>query len=102
MAIGQIDTKKNFLVCNCILVAFVVIGNVTLPSMFWNVPQLSQFSSCLGWFLGGVLASEVVIVGLYGAFSPLFFPVRWAWSILTSIVCALLLFTGIYIAESWS
>jgi len=101
MPTEQIDTK-NFLVCNCMLAAFVVIGNLTLPSMFWSVPQLSQLSLCLGLFFGGVLVSEVVIVGLYGAFNPVFCVVRWAWSILTSIVCALLLFIGIYVAESWT
>ena len=95
----QIDAKKNFLVCNAIVAALFIIGNLTLPSvsLVYSRTPPTKF-----WFLNGIVVSEVVIVGVYASFCPVFYVVRWAWSILASVVCALLFYIGIYIAESWS
>lgn len=96
----QIDAKKNFLVCNVIVAALFVIGNLTLPSVFWVDRRIAPTQLCLECFFVGVLASEVVIVGVYASFCSAFYVVRLCWSILASVVCSLLVSIGIYIAES--
>lgn len=95
----QINAKKNFLVCNVVVATLFIWGNLTLPSEFWVYDRLLSTPMCLEYFLVGVLASEVVIVGVYTSFCRAFYVVRWAWSILTAVVCSMLLYLGIYLAE---
>ena len=99
---SQLDTKKNVWTINVIVATFVTIGNIVLPSFFWNAPQPPSFWCFPPIFFSGALASEVVIIGIFAAFSNSFYVVRLIWSIIATFVCSLLLCVGVLAAEGSS
>ena len=97
---SQLDTKRNVWTINVIVASFVIVGNITLPSVFWRAPQPPSFWSYPPLFLSGVLASEVAIIGIFASFTNTFYAVRWIWSLIASFSCGLLLTLGVFVAES--
>ena len=97
---SQLDAKRNDWTINAIVASFVIVGNIALPSVFWQAPPPPSFWCYPPLFLSGVLASEVAIIGIFASFTNAFYAVRWTWSLLASFCCGLLLTLGVFVAES--